>query len=136
MKVDEETIVTGSSDGMIRLVSIQPNKFIGILGDHDDMPIERLAFSRDKKWLASCSHDSSVKFWNACELFETDEDNTSNINDLDDSKDLMEVEPHDFDSDNSNENSDSDTPKKKNKKKKNKSKKNPPQKKNNFFSGL
>lgn len=34
VKLDEDTIVTGSSDGMLRVVSIQPNKLVGVLGEH------------------------------------------------------------------------------------------------------
>ena len=33
-------MVTGSSDGLVRVVSIQPNKVLGVLGDHDDFPVE------------------------------------------------------------------------------------------------
>ena len=39
-KVDESTVVTGSNDGLVRVVSIQPNKVLGVLGDHDDFPVE------------------------------------------------------------------------------------------------
>jgi len=39
-KVDESTVVSGSSDGLVRVVSIQPNKVLGVLGDHDDFPVE------------------------------------------------------------------------------------------------
>lgn len=34
VKLDEDTIATGSSDGMIRVVAIQPNKLLGVLGEH------------------------------------------------------------------------------------------------------
>lgn len=34
VKLDEDTIVTGSSDGMLRVVSLQPNKLVGVLGEH------------------------------------------------------------------------------------------------------
>ena len=45
-------------------------QMFGVLGEHDDgCPIERLALSCDQKWLASCSHDCTVKFWSAAELF-------------------------------------------------------------------
>lgn len=33
-------MVTGSSDGIVRVVSIQPNRVLGVLGDHDDFPVE------------------------------------------------------------------------------------------------
>ena len=40
LKIDESTLLTGSSDGLIRVVSIQPNKILGVVGDHDDFPVE------------------------------------------------------------------------------------------------
>lgn len=42
VKLDEDTIITGSSDGMLRVVQIHPNKLLGLIGEHDDYPIERL----------------------------------------------------------------------------------------------
>ncbi len=50
---------------------MQPNRLLGVLGEHEeDFPIERLALSRDRRYLASCSHDQTVKFWDALELCE------------------------------------------------------------------
>lgn len=63
LKIDEDTVATGSSDGVIRLVSIQPDKLLAILGDHEDYPIEKLRFSRDHRVMGSASHDQTVKFW-------------------------------------------------------------------------
>ncbi len=34
LKYDEDSILTGSSDGLIRIVSVQPNKMLGVLGEH------------------------------------------------------------------------------------------------------
>lgn len=72
--VDEDTIVTGSSDGLIRLLTLRPNKLVGIIGEHGegDDPIERMAWSRDKKYLASISHDSAIRFWDTSYLFENE----------------------------------------------------------------
>ena len=48
-----------------RAVNILPNRFLGVVGEHTgEFPVENLALSRDKKLLASCSHDQKVKFWN------------------------------------------------------------------------
>jgi len=74
--IDESSIATGSSDGLIRLCSIQPNKFIGVIGDHQDFPIERMRLSRDKNLLGSSSHDHTIKFWDISYLYEKDEDQT------------------------------------------------------------
>mmetsp|Transcript_43090 Transcript_43090/g.52256 ORF Transcript_43090/g.52256 Transcript_43090/m.52256 type:complete len:368 (+) Transcript_43090:76-1179(+) len=63
VKIDEDTIFTGSSDGIIRIVSILPNKLVGVVGEHMDSPIEHLAFSSDRRYLASASHDNTIKLW-------------------------------------------------------------------------
>ena len=70
---DSDTVITGSSDGLIRLVTIAPNKLVGILGEHDADPIERLAWDRHKKLIASASHDNTVKFWDVAYLYEDDD---------------------------------------------------------------
>jgi len=70
--INDDTICTGSSDGLIRVVNIHPNKLLGVIGEHEDYPVERLAISRDANLLASCSHDSSVKFWNISFFWEED----------------------------------------------------------------
>ena len=54
LKVDEDTVCTGSSDGIIRFISILPNKLIGVAGDHDGFPIERMAFSHDRASIGEC----------------------------------------------------------------------------------
>ncbi|CAM9940597.1 unnamed protein product, partial [Choristocarpus tenellus] len=47
LKLDEDTVLTGSSDGIIRwvVVSLQPDKFLGLLGDHEDFPVESIEVS-------------------------------------------------------------------------------------------
>ncbi|KAF8583453.1 WD40 repeat-like protein [Ramaria rubella] len=56
-----DVILTGSSDGFIRAVEILPTKFLGIIADHGDFPIERLKLDRQAKWLGSASHDEMLK---------------------------------------------------------------------------
>ena len=48
---------------MSSVVGLYPNKLLGVIGDHDDFPVERLRISGDGKLLGSCSHDCLVKFW-------------------------------------------------------------------------
>ncbi|GAB1601786.1 WD repeat-containing protein 55-like [Argonauta hians] len=62
--ISEDIICTGSLDGAVRAINILPNRFLGVIGRHVDFPVENLSLSRDKKYLASCSHDQTVKFWN------------------------------------------------------------------------
>jgi len=70
--LNEEVLCTGSSDGLIRVVNILPNKFLGVVGEHEEFPIEGLDVSRDMNLLASCSHDNTVKFWNISYFWEED----------------------------------------------------------------
>lgn len=76
IKFDEDTVLTGSSDGCIRIVNVLPNKLIGVVGVHssaEDLPIECLSLSHDKKLLASVSHDHIVKLWDLALLLEDDD---------------------------------------------------------------
>jgi len=63
LKVDENTILTGSSDGIIRVVKVHPNKLLGVIGFHDDFPVERMQWSHDRRVVGTCSHDNVVRFW-------------------------------------------------------------------------
>ena len=74
LKIDDSTILTGSSDGLIRVVQIGPNRLLGVIGDHDDFPVERMAWSRDRKIIGSISHDYLVRFWDASILLDDDEE--------------------------------------------------------------
>ena len=65
IKVDEDTLLTGCSDGLVRLVQIHPDKLLGVLGDHDGYPIEKLQFSSSRSFVGSVSHDSLVRLWDA-----------------------------------------------------------------------
>eukprot|EP00501_MAST-03F_sp_TOSAG23-6_P000268 GSMAST32.ASY1.ANO1.274.1 assembled CDS len=74
LKIDEDTLITGSSDGIIRAVSVQPNRLIGVVGAHDDFPVEQLEFSRDQRTIASCSHDNIIKLWDVSMFFDKESD--------------------------------------------------------------
>ncbi|KXZ54162.1 hypothetical protein GPECTOR_5g26 [Gonium pectorale] len=72
---DEDTLLTGSSDGGVRVVGLLPNRLLGILGQHNgDSEVERLALSHDRRVLASASHDSAVKLWDLSVLLEDDDE--------------------------------------------------------------
>ncbi|KAG2489667.1 hypothetical protein HYH03_011778 [Edaphochlamys debaryana] len=72
---DEDTILTGSCDGAVRVVGVLPNRLLGILGQHSgDLEIERLALSADRRVLASTSHDCAVKLWDLGVLHDDDDD--------------------------------------------------------------
>ncbi len=48
MAFDEDTVLTGSQDGLIRIISILPNSMLGVVGEHGDFPVETLALSHDR----------------------------------------------------------------------------------------
>ena len=70
LKVDEDTILTGSSDGLIRVAQIQPDRFVGVLGNHSDYPIEKLEWNSDRSVVGSVSHDNYIRLWDAQVLLE------------------------------------------------------------------
>ena len=73
--VSKNRIITGSSDGIIRLAQIDPHQLISCIGAHDEgFSIERLALSRDKNILASSSHSRHVKFWDVGGIFNDNDD--------------------------------------------------------------
>eukprot|EP01103_Thecamoeba_quadrilineata_P012727 TRINITY_DN3353_c0_g1_i1.p1 TRINITY_DN3353_c0_g1~~TRINITY_DN3353_c0_g1_i1.p1 ORF type:complete len:368 (-),score=71.91 TRINITY_DN3353_c0_g1_i1:90-1193(-) len=78
VKIDEDTICTASSDGFLRLVQIKPNKFISVIGEHEDngfpFPIEKLKISYPHNVVATSSHDSCVKLWDVAYLFQKEEE--------------------------------------------------------------
>eukprot|EP00551_Chaetoceros_affinis_P010544 CAMPEP_0203667106 /NCGR_PEP_ID=MMETSP0090-20130426/4002_1 /ASSEMBLY_ACC=CAM_ASM_001088 /TAXON_ID=426623 /ORGANISM="Chaetoceros affinis, Strain CCMP159" /LENGTH=496 /DNA_ID=CAMNT_0050531165 /DNA_START=23 /DNA_END=1513 /DNA_ORIENTATION=+ len=74
LKIDEDTILTGCSDGVVRIVQIHPDRLLGVLGDHDGFPVEKLKFSSEKKLVGSVSHDTSIRLWDASILTEEDID--------------------------------------------------------------
>ena len=75
LKVDEDTLLTGSSDGLIRVVQIHPDKLLGVIGeDHGGFPIERLGFNSNRDVVGSVSHDNHVRLWDTTHLKEDYED--------------------------------------------------------------
>lgn len=63
LKIDEQTVLTGSGDGLIRVLSIQPNRVLGVIGDHENFPVEGMRLSYDRQVLVSFSHDEDIRFW-------------------------------------------------------------------------
>lgn len=61
LKLDEDRVISGSENGLISLVGILPNRIIQPIAEHSEYPVERLAFSHDKKFLGSISHGSYIE---------------------------------------------------------------------------
>ena len=84
MKLDESTVLTGSSDGLIRVVALQPNKVLGVIGDHEDFPVEGMRSSRDGRVLGSFAHDETVRFWDISMFADDEDDENEDMNGEDD----------------------------------------------------
>ena len=82
-KIDEVTIITGSSDGLLRVGQILPDKLLGVIVDHNGFPVEELQFERNRLLIGSVSHDEMIRLWDVSFLLNDDEDNTDiKINDI------------------------------------------------------
>jgi len=76
LQVDESTLLTGSSDGVLRVVQVHPNKLLGALGGGaggEDAPVEGMCWSHNRRTVATVSHDEVVRIWDSSELAD-DED--------------------------------------------------------------
>ncbi|KAI4884395.1 hypothetical protein NFI96_011239, partial [Prochilodus magdalenae] len=69
--ITDSLLCAASMDGVIRAISIMPNRVIGSVGQHAGEPIEQIASSRDKRFLASCAHDQLIKFWDISSVSST-----------------------------------------------------------------
>lgn len=62
LPLDDSTILTGSSDGLIRVVQILPHKFLGVVADHGmGLPVERMKRKEGGGTVVSCGHGGEVK---------------------------------------------------------------------------
>ena len=79
IKYDESTIITGCEDGLIRAVSVLPNKIISIISDpldaqDDGFHIQKLTLSHNNQFLASCTLDDMVKIVDVANLGQRERD--------------------------------------------------------------
>ena len=84
--IDESTMLSGSSDGIIRVLSILPNKILGVLGDHGSNSVEGMCSSRDSCILGSYGLDHVVRFWDLS-VFQGNSSDNNDGNDDDDDDD-------------------------------------------------
>lgn len=103
LNIDEDTILTGSNDGMMRIVSILPNRLLGVLGTHDDFPIQTMKWNRNKEILGSASVDV-LRIWKTGELLDDDDDDEEEDKDDDNEDD----DKDDDDKDDKDESDDDD----------------------------
>ncbi|TBU52287.1 WD40 repeat-like protein [Dichomitus squalens] len=72
----QSTILTGSSDGLLRAVQLFPTKLLGVVADHGEFPIERIAVDMggEGRWVGSVGHEEVLKLTDLQEVFENDSD--------------------------------------------------------------
>ena len=74
IQLDENTLITGCDDGLVRAVSVHPTKILCMVGDsledelEDLVPIQALSLSHDKKFVAASTHDDMVKIFDVTDL--------------------------------------------------------------------
>lgn len=76
-KIDEDTLVMGTSDGKLKIVTIQPDREIGVIGgsnSHNEFPIERVELTTDGHHVATMTHDNIVRLFDISVLDEAAED--------------------------------------------------------------
>ncbi|TFK78435.1 WD40 repeat-like protein [Polyporus arcularius HHB13444] len=68
----QSTILTGSSDGILRAVQLFPTKLLGVVADHGEFPIERIAvdMNGEGRWVGSVGHEEVLKLTDLQEIFE------------------------------------------------------------------
>lgn len=40
-----------------------PNRVLAVIGEHEGFDIERVRITHDRRFVASASHDQSIRFW-------------------------------------------------------------------------
>ncbi|KAH7915939.1 WD40-repeat-containing domain protein [Hygrophoropsis aurantiaca] len=70
------TVLTGSSDGLLRAVQLFPTKLLGVVADHGSFPIERIAidFGGEGRWVGSAGHEDTLKMTDLKDVFEDEDD--------------------------------------------------------------
>ncbi|XP_023955247.1 WD repeat-containing protein 55 homolog [Bicyclus anynana] len=61
--ITQNIVVSSGEDGILRAAHMFPQRQLGVVGQHS-LPVEALDISHDGQYIASCSHDNDVKFWN------------------------------------------------------------------------
>jgi WD40 repeat protein len=81
-----DAILTGSSDGLLRVVEVLPTKLVGVIADHGDFPIERIAVDKggEGRWVGSAGHEDFLKMTDLKDVLE--DESPKDANDDEDSQ--------------------------------------------------
>lgn len=87
------TILTGSSDGMVRAVQLYPTKLLGAVADHGDWPVEKIKveLNGEGRWMGSVGHEEGVKLTDLKDVFEDDKDDEAGMEEEDEDDDGQDV---------------------------------------------
>jgi len=69
--VTDHIIATGWDDGTLRAYNLNPNMYLGNIGNHQ-LAVESIDVSAEGDLIASISHDETVRFWNISFLEDID----------------------------------------------------------------
>ncbi|KAF9593982.1 hypothetical protein IFM89_026653 [Coptis chinensis] len=96
LKLDEDRVITGTENGLISLIGVLPDRIIQQIVEHSEYPVEQLAYSHDRKFLGSISHDQMLKLWDLDDLLQGSGDvprNQSAVADSDSDEMNMDTNP-------------------------------------------
>lgn len=97
--LDDDTVLTGSSDGLIRVVQLFPHQLLGVVGDHDGMPVECMRLKG--RLVVSLGHGSECKLTDLTPLLDGDDedDEAEELQASDAEHAAAPVEPNESESD-------------------------------------
>ena len=90
----QNTILTGSSDGLLRVIELLPTRLVGVIADHGDFPIERIAIDRagEGRWVGSVGHDEALRLTDLREVLEDEDESGAKTEDEDEEGDASSDE--------------------------------------------
>ena len=78
VRFDDDTVLSGGGDGVVRALSVLPNSLLAVLGSHgEEQSVQDMALSHDQRLLATVAHDDSVQLWDLAMLHDSDVEDTA-----------------------------------------------------------
>ncbi|KAF8556577.1 WD40 repeat-like protein [Imleria badia] len=96
------TILTGSSDGLLRAVQLFPTKLLGVVADHGPFPVERIVVDHngEGRWVGSAGHEDTLKMTDLKDVFEDENGDDDGDGDGDSDQELDAPTPTDKENEN------------------------------------